>query len=174
DGKLDTAKVKAFKAPVGVLIECYATTLHYAPCSAKVGQGFRVLVGIGKESFVLDTVGSGQDEVYAVVLIQIGIINGGREIYADPGKFFFPADNEQITAVRGAAQILEGFDKLLDIAARFLVLRADQDSACGDGGKGIGGCFADLCDGFGHDGIFIDKRFRRYQKQLADFLLLAP
>ena len=46
DGKLDTAKVKAFKAPAGVLVECYATTLHYAPCSAKQGQGFRVLIAL--------------------------------------------------------------------------------------------------------------------------------
>ena len=46
DGKLDTAKVKAFKAPAGVLVECYATTLHYAPCSAKLGQGFRVLIAL--------------------------------------------------------------------------------------------------------------------------------
>ena len=46
DGKLDTAKVKAFKAPAGVLVECYATTLHYAPCSAKLGQSFRVLIGL--------------------------------------------------------------------------------------------------------------------------------
>ena len=46
DGKLDTAKVKAFKAPAGVLVECYATTLHYAPCSAKQDQGFRVLIAL--------------------------------------------------------------------------------------------------------------------------------
>ena len=46
DGVLDTAKVKAFKAPAGVLVECYATTLHYAPCSAKLGQGFRVLIAL--------------------------------------------------------------------------------------------------------------------------------
>ena len=42
DGVLDTAKVKAFKAPAGVMVECYATTLHYAPCSAKLGDGFQV------------------------------------------------------------------------------------------------------------------------------------
>ena len=36
----------AFKAPKGVLVECYATTLHYAPCSAKLGQGFRVLIAL--------------------------------------------------------------------------------------------------------------------------------
>ena len=46
DGVLDTAKVAAFKAPAGVLVECYATTLHYAPCSAKLGQGFRVLIAL--------------------------------------------------------------------------------------------------------------------------------
>ena len=46
DGVLDTSKVVAFKAPAGVLVECYATTLHYAPCSAKAGQGFRVLIAL--------------------------------------------------------------------------------------------------------------------------------
>lgn len=46
DGKLDTAKVVAFKAPAGVLVEVYATTLHYAPCSAANGQGFRVMVAL--------------------------------------------------------------------------------------------------------------------------------
>ena len=46
DGKLDTGKVKAFKAPAGVLVECYATTLHYAPCHADAAKGFRVLVAL--------------------------------------------------------------------------------------------------------------------------------
>ena len=45
DGKLDVSKVKAFKAPAGVLIECYATTLHYAPCQAS-DKGFRVLIAL--------------------------------------------------------------------------------------------------------------------------------
>lgn len=43
-GQLDTAKVKAFLARAGELVEIYATTLHYAPCSAKAGAGFKVLV----------------------------------------------------------------------------------------------------------------------------------
>ena len=34
DGTLDTGLVKAFRVPAGVLVEVYATTLHYAPCSA--------------------------------------------------------------------------------------------------------------------------------------------
>ena len=46
NGKLDTAKVKAFRAPAGALVECYATTLHYAPCHADPAKGFRVLVAL--------------------------------------------------------------------------------------------------------------------------------
>ena len=46
DGKLDTSKVKAFKAPAGVLVEVYATTLHYAPCHADADKGFHVLVAL--------------------------------------------------------------------------------------------------------------------------------
>ena len=46
DDKLDTAVVKAFKVPAGVLVEVYATTLHYAPCSAKKGAGFQVMVAL--------------------------------------------------------------------------------------------------------------------------------
>ena len=44
--KLDTSVVKAFKVPAGVLVEVYATTLHYAPCSAKKGAGFQVMVAL--------------------------------------------------------------------------------------------------------------------------------
>lgn len=46
DGVLDTAKVKAFWVPAGVMVECYATTLHYAPCHADPQKGFRVLVAL--------------------------------------------------------------------------------------------------------------------------------
>ena len=46
DGKLDTTKVKAFKAPAGVLVEVYATTLHYAPCHVDADKGFQVLVAL--------------------------------------------------------------------------------------------------------------------------------
>ncbi len=48
DGVLDTAKVKAFRAPKGVFVECYATTLHYAPCHTDPEKGFRVLVALPK------------------------------------------------------------------------------------------------------------------------------
>lgn len=46
DGKLDTATVKAFRVPRGVLVEVYATTLHYAPCHCDPAKGFRVLVAL--------------------------------------------------------------------------------------------------------------------------------
>lgn len=46
DGQLDTARVKAFLAPAGELVEVYATTLHYAPCSAQTGTGFKVLIAL--------------------------------------------------------------------------------------------------------------------------------
>ena len=46
DDVLDTAKAKAFFVPKGVMVEVYATTLHYAPCHADPAKGFRVLVGL--------------------------------------------------------------------------------------------------------------------------------
>lgn len=46
DGRLDTSKVKTFRAPAGVMVEVYATTLHYAPCHTDPEKGFRVLVAL--------------------------------------------------------------------------------------------------------------------------------
>lgn len=43
----DTAKMEAFYAPAGSVIELYATTLHYAPCNGKDG-GFKVIVVLPK------------------------------------------------------------------------------------------------------------------------------
>ncbi len=48
DGALDSGKVKAFWVPAGVMIECFATTLHYAPCHADPEKGFKVLVALPK------------------------------------------------------------------------------------------------------------------------------
>ena len=49
DGKLDTADVKAFKAPAGAVVEVYATSLHYAPCMV-TDDGFRVAVVLPKNT----------------------------------------------------------------------------------------------------------------------------
>lgn len=48
DGHLDTGKVKAFRAPAGIMVEIYATTLHYAPCHTDPAKGFRVLIALPK------------------------------------------------------------------------------------------------------------------------------
>ena len=48
NGELDADKVVAYYCPAGVLVEVYATTLHYAPCSAKKGQGFKVVIVLPK------------------------------------------------------------------------------------------------------------------------------
>lgn len=45
-GVLDTATVKAFRCPAGTMIEVFATALHYAPCSARNGEGFKVMVAL--------------------------------------------------------------------------------------------------------------------------------
>ena len=47
-GKLDSAKAEAFLLPAGMAVELYATTLHYAPCNAPGGNGFRVAVVLAK------------------------------------------------------------------------------------------------------------------------------
>ena len=47
DYKYDTANMEAFLLPAGTAVECYATTLHYAPCNAN-GNRFRVVVVLPK------------------------------------------------------------------------------------------------------------------------------
>jgi len=46
--KIDSSKVKAFRVPKGVLVEVYASTLHYAPCHVDPSKGFKVLVALPK------------------------------------------------------------------------------------------------------------------------------
>ena len=48
DGKIDGSKAEAFLVPAGTAVECYATTLHYAPCNAPGCDGFRVIVVLPK------------------------------------------------------------------------------------------------------------------------------
>ena len=45
-GKLDSAKVKAFKVPAGTMVEFFATTLHFAPCHADPAKGFKMMVAL--------------------------------------------------------------------------------------------------------------------------------
>lgn len=47
DFSYDTSKVEAFLVPKGTAVEIYATTLHYAPCSADE-NGFKMVVVLPK------------------------------------------------------------------------------------------------------------------------------
>ncbi|MBQ8765782.1 MAG: DUF4867 family protein [Clostridia bacterium] len=47
---LDSSKVEAFLCPAGTAVELYATTLHYAPCSAKKGAQFKVGIVLPKDT----------------------------------------------------------------------------------------------------------------------------
>ena len=48
NGIIDSSKTEAFLCPKGTAVELYSTTLHYAPCSAKKGEGFRVAIVLPK------------------------------------------------------------------------------------------------------------------------------
>lgn len=50
DGIYDTAKVKAFRVPAGVLVEVYGTSLHYAPCHTNAEDGFKVLIALPEKT----------------------------------------------------------------------------------------------------------------------------
>ena len=66
NGVLDADKVVAYCCPAGVMVEVYATTLHYAPCSAKKGQGFKVIVVLPKGTNLAKpeiTVKNAEDEI---------------------------------------------------------------------------------------------------------------
>ena len=47
DFKYDTSKMAAFHIPAGTAVECFATTLHYAPCNYN-GNKFKVVVVLPK------------------------------------------------------------------------------------------------------------------------------
>lgn len=102
NGRLDTARVKAFLVPAGAVVEIYATTLHYAPCSAKAGQGFRVLVALprgtnGPKPAITPLPGNGED----------------RRLWAC-NKWLL-AHPESSEAAQGAAAALDGVN--IDIAS---------------------------------------------------------
>ena len=44
----DAGRIEAFFVPKGTAVELYATTLHYAPCSPREGEGFRVTIVLPK------------------------------------------------------------------------------------------------------------------------------
>jgi len=48
DGKIDSSKTEAFLCPAGTAVEVFATSMHYAPCSATKGAPFRVIIVLPK------------------------------------------------------------------------------------------------------------------------------
>ncbi len=67
DYTYDTAKIEGFLIPAGTLVECYATTLHYAPCGVD-GKGFRSVVVLPKDTnldLVVKPEGTKEDSLLA-------------------------------------------------------------------------------------------------------------
>lgn len=50
DYTYDTANMEAYLLPAGTAVELYATTLHYAPCSARQEEGFRCVIVLPKDT----------------------------------------------------------------------------------------------------------------------------
>lgn len=46
--EIDSLEAEAFFVPAGTAVEIYATTLHYAPCSARLGDKFKVAIVLPK------------------------------------------------------------------------------------------------------------------------------
>ena len=69
DFKYDTAQLEAFFIPAGTAVELYATTLHYAPCTAQEG-GFRCVVVLPKgtnEELPFETAKEGENRLLAAM-----------------------------------------------------------------------------------------------------------
>ncbi|MDE7243488.1 MAG: DUF4867 family protein [Oscillospiraceae bacterium] len=108
DGKLDTAKVRAFRVPAGVAVEVYATTLHYAPCHVNADQGVRVAVVLPK----------GTNEAKP----SITPVNEEDKLLWAKNKWLL-AHADSVEANQGAAVLLDGEN--IDIAAE--TLKAGHD-----------------------------------------------
>ena len=69
DFTYDTAQLEAFFIPAGTAVELYATTLHYAPCTAQEG-GFRCVVVLPKgtnEALPFETAKEGENRLLAAM-----------------------------------------------------------------------------------------------------------
>ncbi len=69
DYTYDTSKIEAFLLPKGTVAEVYATTLHYAPCTAQEG-GFRCVVVLPKgtnEELPFETAKEGENRLLAAM-----------------------------------------------------------------------------------------------------------
>lgn len=65
----DTSKIEAFFVPAATAVELYATTLHYAPCTARKG-GFRCAIILPKgtnDALSFETSKEGENRLLAAV-----------------------------------------------------------------------------------------------------------
>ena len=99
NGELDTAKIAAFCVPAGMLVEVYATTLHYAPCNAAKDAGFKTIVVLPK--------GTNLDKP------EITVKNAEDEILWASNKWLL-AHADSSEAAQGAKVLLKGEN--IDIA----------------------------------------------------------
>jgi len=93
NGELDTAKIAAFCVPAGMLVEVYATTLHYAPCNAAKDAGFKTIVVLPK--------GTNLDKP------EITVKNAEDEILWASNKWLL-AHADSAEAAQGAKVLLKG------------------------------------------------------------------
>lgn len=83
---LDTRQVKAFLLPRGVLIEVYATTLHYVPCQTSQA-GYRCIVVLPKgTNLPLSPDPQAEGEARLITAVNKWLI-GHPEGQLDPGTF---------------------------------------------------------------------------------------
>lgn len=99
NGKLDTSKVKAFRVPAGILVEVYATTLHYAPCHSDSNRGFKVMVALPR----------GTNTTKPAMLAR-----GGDDVYLWACNKWLLAHPDSVEAAQGAKAALTGTN--IDIA----------------------------------------------------------
>lgn len=69
DDTYDTSRVEAFYVPAGTAVELYATSLHYAPCSAQEG-GFRCVIILPRgtnEELPFETSAEGENRLMTAV-----------------------------------------------------------------------------------------------------------
>ena len=93
DNTYDTDKVVAYYFKKGMAAEIYANTLHYAPCSAKKGEGFLVGVVLPRgTNYPLDTdhsdVSKGNSDEDALITAKNKWLIAHKDAAGEAGHFF--------------------------------------------------------------------------------------
>lgn len=95
DYTYDTAKVEAFYVPAGTMLETYATTLHYAPCSY-AGKPFMFMVALPKmTNTLLNRPSAGKGEDRLICDVNKWLI-AHPESGMDPAKFHMGLKGENL------------------------------------------------------------------------------